>query len=219
MKYLLLPVFCIFLIDSEPSTAQNINNINCIDRPFIYAFNEKLDNLSAIGTYTSLILTGVPLMGQTKDFKSVTNHGMMLGEAFLLTMATKEFFKLAIDRDRPYTYFEDFTQDPDGDQKNSFPSGHTAYAFMGATFLTSTFLKEFPGSKLKIPVITTSYILATGVGILRVRSGNHFLTDVFAGALIGSLYGWAVPKFHFNNKLQLISIIPMNNRIILSINF
>jgi len=50
--------------------------------------------------------------------------------------------------------------------------------------------------------------LATGVAACRIASGSHFLTDVFVGAAIGSLYGWAVPLLHKKQNKQ--SNVAMN---------
>lgn len=37
---------------------------------------------------------------------------------------------------------------------------------------------------------------ATTTGVLRIVSGRHFTTDVLAGAALGALTGWLVPKWH-----------------------
>ncbi|HEY0975571.1 MAG TPA: phosphatase PAP2 family protein [Solimonas sp.] len=58
----------------------------------------------------------------------------------------------------------------------SFPSGHTAAAFMGAEFIR----KEY-GLWWGVP----AYAAASWVGYTRVQSKNHYWRDVLAGALIG----------------------------------
>ena len=92
----------------------------------------------------------------------------------------------------------------DGDFANSFSSGHATMAFAGATFASYTFSKYFPDSSLKIPVIAGSYSIAVLTAALRMKSGNHFLTDVLTGAVIGSATGFLVPWMHtFNTKNDL----------------
>jgi membrane-associated phospholipid phosphatase len=67
----------------------------------------------------------------------------------------------------------------DGDTK--FPSGHTANAFRGAEI----FHQEL---KQQHPVISYGgYIVATGVGLLRIYGKQHYLTEVLAGAGLGIL--------------------------------
>lgn len=67
---------------------------------------------------------------------------------------------------------------PDGSDSHSFPSGHTARAFAGAELLRITY-----GSWIGL----AGYGVATAVGVMRVCSGRHWLTDVIGGAGVGIL--------------------------------
>lgn len=69
---------------------------------------------------------------------------------------------------------------PDGGP-HSFPSGHTAQAFMAATFLH----KEF--GKKSIWYSITGYTMATAVGTCRMLSNRHWASDVLVGAGLGVL--------------------------------
>jgi len=62
--------------------------------------------------------------------------------------------------------------------RNSFPSGHTATAFMGAELVRIEY-----GGWYGIG----AYTIATGVGFLRMYNGRHWLHDVVAGAGVGIL--------------------------------
>lgn len=68
---------------------------------------------------------------------------------------------------------------PDGSDRHSFPSGHTATAFMTATMLTHEYGHHSPW------VGVGAYTLATATGLLRVSGHKHWLSDVFTGASIG----------------------------------
>jgi membrane-associated phospholipid phosphatase len=68
---------------------------------------------------------------------------------------------------------------PDESAYNSFPSGHTATAFMTATMLH----KEYEGISPWFSI--GGYTLATLTGVSRVLNNRHWLTDVLAGAAIG----------------------------------
>ena len=68
---------------------------------------------------------------------------------------------------------------PDASTYNSFPSGHTATAFMTATMLH----KEYEGRNKWISI--GGYSLAALTGVSRVMNNRHWMTDVMAGAVIG----------------------------------
>lgn len=61
---------------------------------------------------------------------------------------------------------------------NSFPSGHTATAFMGAELVRIEY-----GGWYGIG----AYTIATSIGFLRMYNGRHWLHDVVAGAGVGIL--------------------------------
>ncbi|MGN0188038.1 MAG: phosphatase PAP2 family protein [Candidatus Cryptobacteroides sp.] len=68
---------------------------------------------------------------------------------------------------------------PDGSSTNSFPSGHTATAFMAATMLH----KEYGWKSTWFSV--GGYTVATVIGISRVMNNRHWTTDIMAGGAIG----------------------------------
>lgn len=72
-------------------------------------------------------------------------------------------------------------QRPDNSTYNSFPSGHTAQAFVAATFLH----KEYGHKSIWYSI--GGYAAATTVGVMRVMGNRHWLSDVFVGAGIGIL--------------------------------
>lgn len=67
-------------------------------------------------------------------------------------------------------------QRPCGYSHSSFPSGHTAWAFAGASFIHRRY-----GARLAIP----GYALAMVVASSRIIVQAHHLHDVLAGAVIG----------------------------------
>ena len=79
-------------------------------------------------------------------------------------------------------------------------------AFNGAVFLSYTFSKYFPESKWKIPMIAGSLTMALATGVQRILSGNHFITDVLAGAAIGSFTGFLVPFLHTLPKSKNLDV-------------
>jgi membrane-associated phospholipid phosphatase len=70
---------------------------------------------------------------------------------------------------------------PDQSANNSFPSGHTATAFVAAEFLHQEY-----GHK-SVYISTVGYTVATLVGVGRMLNNRHWFSDVVAGAGIGIL--------------------------------
>lgn len=77
-------------------------------------------------------------------------------------------------------------QRPGGGHYNSFPSGHTATAFVEATSFAYSY-----GWEVGVP----AYALATGVGLSRMAEDVHWFSDVVAGAFIGI---WLGRAYHHN---------------------
>jgi uncharacterized membrane protein len=81
---------------------------------------------------------------------------------------------------------------PDGSSNNSFPSGHTATAFVAAEFLH----QEYGHKSVWISV--GGYTVATLIGVGRMSNNRHWFSDVVAGAGIGILtvkmVYWAYPS-------------------------
>ncbi|MDR1232668.1 MAG: phosphatase PAP2 family protein [Puniceicoccales bacterium] len=69
----------------------------------------------------------------------------------------------------------------EGRKKNSFPSGHTSSAFMGASFIH----RRYGFRQAIVP-----YGLAIATGISRVQAKKHYTRDVIAGAAISCLWTW-----------------------------
>ena len=69
---------------------------------------------------------------------------------------------------------------PDGSQANSWPSGHTATSFVGATILH----KEY-GLTVSPWYSIAGYGVATATGVMRVLNNRHWVSDVLSGAGIG----------------------------------
>lgn len=152
----------------------------------------------------------------------LTTYAAMYAEAFLLTAGIKDLLKAGVSRWRPYTYESGFDPADDDDYHNSFPSGHTAYAFLGASFLTATLKHEFPNQSWRVPVSIAAYTLATGTGALRVASGEHFISDVAAGAALGTAVGWLVPRLHEQREpgtTRPAVLLPTGTGLVVSLNF
>jgi membrane-associated phospholipid phosphatase len=111
--------------------------------------------------------TGTYFAGRITGNARVARLGADLVHAQVLSQAVVQAGKLAAHRFRP-----------DGSNRQSMPSGHTASAFATAGVLQQHF-----GWKVGAP----AYAFAAYVGVSRIEADKHYLSDVVLGAGIGLL--------------------------------
>ena len=126
--------------------------------------------------YELLGLTGV------KCKRPFVDRVIVGATATILTVGLAQGMKHLINEQRPNG----------SDHMNSFPSGHTSYAFMGAELLRQDY-GPWVGA--------CGYLAATAVGVMRIVRGRHWFNDVLAGAGVGILCArageWLLP---FNRR-------------------
>ena len=211
-----------FLMNDDPAIPYNLdkNDVNFFDRSLMYPYNRTIYNFRYIQLFVLPFLPLIPPFtvggwNIIKGFNTWFTYGVMYIQAYLLTYGTRLFFGNIVDRYRPHDYFHTPARPV---KSNSFPSGTTATAFVPATLFSVTFAAEYPDSPWKIPVIIGSYSLAATVGITRIFSGVHFMTDVIAGAAIGTFYGWLIPRLH-KRKDNNITLDFTGNGMLLSLKY
>lgn len=170
----------------------SLTDVNRFDRLFAQGYNKNLDTAGTITATISFLTPAALLVAPTEDYWKI---GLGYAETMILAYGAKELTKHFVDRPRPYMYFDGVPQKEieAGDWDDSFVSGHTTMSFAAAAFTTFMFCQYFPDSPWKISVITASFTAAAVTGGLRIASGNHFVTDVLAGAGLGSVIGFLVP--------------------------
>lgn len=132
-----------------------------------------------VATPATLFLTSYVTDNKRLRRMSVTG-GIGLAATIVETYALKAW----INRDRPYEKYPGQLRPLLSKSSASFPSGHTSTAFYTATWLTL----ENPRWYVAAP----TFLWAGLVAHSRNYSGVHFLTDVLAGAAIGSATAYGV---------------------------
>lgn len=126
-----------------------------------------VDDFSQYSPFVSVFVMDAFGVKANHDFK---NRTVILATAYLIMGGTVNTLKSITSIQRP-----------DGSSRNSFPSGHTATAFMGAEFL----YQEYKHKSIWYGVF--GYAVAAGTGYFRMYNDRHWLTDVAGGAGIGIL--------------------------------
>lgn len=176
-----------------PAALPSIAEVNGIDRLLMFSYSAPLDTASDYSQYAAFLSPALfALVAPPGEWLGI---GAMYAGSAVLAYTTRTALKALIDRKRPYMYFDQPSAEliAKGDHVNSFPSGHAIMAFTGAGFTATVFCLRYPDSPYRLPVVAGAYGLATLTLGLRLGSGSHFISDVAAGAAIGSLFGVLVP--------------------------
>jgi membrane-associated phospholipid phosphatase len=116
--------------------------------------------------------------------------GFLASEAALNTLVATEALKYSLRRQRPD---QGDGSGPFFSGGTSFPSEHAALAWSVA----GVFAHEYPGPIPKL----IAYGLASFVDYSRIRSRQHFPSDVFIGGLMGNMIGQEVYSRHYDPSL------------------
>ncbi len=148
--------------------------------------------------------------------RDLTRTSVRVMEALVLTKAVTGFAKGLLNRSRPFADEGPLKADPGGfdsaHEELSMPSGHTARAFALASVLSHQADRWY--------VSALAYGGAASVGMERIRSGDHWLTDVAVGGALGYLIGRSVvPSTTDPNNDVAYTPILSTDRIGLSIQF
>src|SRR5271157_1991108 len=174
----------------------DIDRVNGFDRLAMFGYSPALDLASDLTQYAAaaLPLALALLVSQDQALAGGVIYFEVMSQAFF----SKNMLKFLFPRVRPWLYLAPVTGTaPEVWEGNdSFPSGHATMAFAAAAFGVTVAALDLPGSPWFVPFAATEVSLAALTASLRVFSGMHFMTDVIAGAALGTAIGIALPLIH-----------------------
>lgn len=132
----------------------------------LFGFTNHIDDYAQFAPFVALYAFEWAGMIPRTDSQ---NRTAIMIKGQILNLGTVYILKKAINETRP-----------DGTQY-SFPSGHTANAFAGATLLAI----EYGQNHKWVPY--AAYAVAGGVGVMRMVKNKHYISDVLFGAGLGIL--------------------------------
>jgi membrane-associated phospholipid phosphatase len=118
---------------------------------------------------TAAAVYGLDFMG-AEARHNIRDRTFIMATAYLMEALSVRITKVTTQIERP-----------DGSNKHSFPSGHTATAFVGAHILFREYKNVSPWTGV------AAYGVATATGVMRVLNKKHWASDVIAGAGVGIL--------------------------------
>jgi membrane-associated phospholipid phosphatase len=122
------------------------------------------------------------------DNKALEQEAYEATAALVISSILTEGLKKIVNRPRPYQTYPEIYPD-EWDDSPCFPSGHVSIAFSLATSLTLTTRKWY--------IAVPAYAWAGAVGYSRLYLGQHYPSDLIAGAITGAAGAYAA---HWLNK-------------------
>lgn len=154
-------------------------------------YNTKLDDYLQ---FSPIVLAyGLDACG-VKSETDFANRNIILAKSELVMLAVTQLLKNTTHQVRP-----------DGSNDHSFPSGHTAQAFVAATFLNEEYKNKLPW----LPYVT--YTVSSFVGFSRMANNKHYISDVLVGAGIGILsvkLSYWTHQYRWGRKRHLKAVSP-----------
>ncbi len=148
---------------------------------------------------------------QSGDLSLFIGDALIIAEATTISALVSQVVKISAGRQRPDVHYGAVPA-TSPTQNTSFYSGHTNFAF--ALAVSSGTVASMRGYELAPWIWGTGMAVAVTTGYLRVAADRHYLTDVIAGAAIGSAFGFAIPYLFHRPKANsadhpMISAIPV----------
>ncbi len=130
-----------------------------------------------------------------RDFGKIL---ILYTEATLLNTGLTHIAKASFQRPRPYVFDAStaITSKQTINARASFVSGHTSSTAVNTFFMAKLFQDYYPDSKLRPYVWGAAFTIPAVVGYLRIRGGQHYITDVLGGYALGGAIGYLVPHWH-----------------------
>lgn len=162
--------------------------------------HETTLTLGGIATY------GIARLAGSKDVADIALHAT---EAVVAASVTSQIVRGPLGRSRPHvTAFEDqydfhWFQGFGNFKYRAYPSIHSSSAFAAATVIVMETHRRSPRSTWYVAPL--AYTLASGPGYSRMYLGQHWASDIFMGAFLGTFYGARIVSYnhaHPDNRVD-----------------
>lgn len=172
--------------------------------------NGDFEGRRTIGNVSDMFLYGMIAMPFIDAGIALAVHGdpevaaqmfAINAQSMAITVLITEITKRVIGRERPYGDRCDPTTSngecSSGSRYESFLSGHTSMAFTAAGLMCAHHenLPLYGGGVADRMACYGALGAAAAVGAMRIMADRHYLSDVLAGAALGLISGYVLPKF------------------------
>jgi len=139
-----------------------------------------MPRITMLGDGKAMLALSVLLMILVSKPKKISGILMLAGLA--ISSIVVYVLKHIVTRPRPFVVSHNVhLLVKELDKNHSFPSGHATLAFMAAVILAAYFRRGY-----------VFFLIAAVICFSRVYIGVHYVSDVVAGAILGSVIGYAL---------------------------
>ncbi len=170
--------------------ADSVRQENRALKEFSGRFNHINETTATVG---GLALWGIGRLTKQETLSDVSFH---MAEAVFIASVSSQLVRGPLGRARPSVnggtdqyVFHPFKGFREFDHR-SFPSIHTSSGFAAAAVLSNEAKRRWPGQRWWIT--PAAYTLAATPGLSRMFLGQHWASDVFMGAFVGTVAGQKV---------------------------
>ena len=158
-----------------------------IDRHLRFRFSETAYQ---IGNHAPIVVIPPTLLAYALP-GGQRMKALVLAQSLYLSHIASSMLKFAAQRERP-----------DGSNNFSFPSAHASNSFAWASFLSTDLSRRLgeDGGWLRTLAVSAPYMLASYVAASRVGGERHYMTDIVAGAALGTAIGYGLYHLHFDRR-------------------
>ncbi len=185
--------------------------LNVFDRWGLHQNTSDRDLFKKVSDYSQVPFDLLPLflMTNKKVQKEWLPILLMFVEGHTITFSFYNYSPLGPtfqNRYRPMTYYSEYTlqERENGNNRNSFYSGHVASCSYSSFFMAKVYCDYHPNIKggKKILVYSAAAIPPLLMSWFRVKALDHFTSDCLVGLTLGAVMGVVIPdlhKFHCKN--------------------
>lgn len=183
-------------LDKSSILALDKNNVNRFDRMACNNWNPSVAKVSdGLALSTGLMYSYFLFKSETR--KQIAPIAGVAMQSLFLSQALSNVFKLTL-RNRPYMYNPSVTMEEKikTDSRMSFFSAHTSTVSSMCFSFALAHQTYFP-NKNKV-VWIGAFTVPAIEGLLRVKAGKHYPTDVIAGYFVGLASSLLMHYIHLN---------------------
>lgn len=174
--------------DSPNFKKEDVNNL---DR-FVFELFESDNTVTTYGSIASLLVfpwiaSPFIFFSFKEDYPNNLRKDYIMLQSLAFSMGLQQITSKVVKRERP-----------DGTDYESFYSGHTANSFNVAAFYAAHIKAENNGKRKFLSM--SPYFAASALSFYRIEENKHYLTDVLAGAVIGTFIGNMFYKKYYDNS-------------------